>query len=57
MPTNTVKINNSDDFEWYVRDSKMEELIKWLKENGVKREDHIPSEQPALEQENKDNTP
>jgi len=51
VPTNTVKINNSDDFEWAVGDSKMTELIKWLEENGNRVEDHIPSEQPALEKE------
>lgn len=45
MPSNIVKINNNDDFEWYVGDSKMEELIKWLEENGTRLKD-IPTEQP-----------
>ena len=36
MPGNTITINNSEDLEWYVGDSKMEELIAWLDENGVK---------------------
>ena len=39
MPGNTVKINNFDGLEWYVGDSRMEELISWLDENGVKTED------------------
>lgn len=39
MPGNTVKINNFDGLEWYVGDSKMEELMDWLKENGIKTSD------------------
>ena len=39
MPGNTIKINNHDDLEWYVGDSKMDELINWLNENGIKTED------------------
>lgn len=50
VPANTIKINNSDDFEWIVGDSKMEELIKWLEENGERIEDHIPSEKPHYEE-------
>ena len=38
MPGNTVKINNFDQLEWYVGDSKMEELTKWLDKNGIKTE-------------------
>lgn len=36
MPGNHIRINNNKDFEWYVGDSKMDELIEWLNENGVK---------------------
>ena len=36
MPGNTIKINNYDGLEWYIGDSKMEELIEWLKVNGEK---------------------
>ena len=36
MPGNMIKINDSDDLSWYVGDSKMEELIKWLSENGYR---------------------
>ena len=34
MPGNTIKINNHENFEWYVGDSKMEELLSWLESNG-----------------------
>lgn len=50
MPGNTVIINNADELEWYVGDSKMEELIKWLNENGSKMEseDAPPAGEPAF---------
>lgn len=35
MPGNTVKINNSKNHEWYVGDSKMDELMQWLHDNGL----------------------
>jgi len=38
MPSNSIKINNS--IEYYVGDSKMEELLAWLEENGTKCGDH-----------------
>ena len=38
MPGNTIKINNYKGLEWYVGDSKMDELIKWLVNNGKKIE-------------------
>ena len=34
MPRNIVRINNSDEVEWYVGDSKMEKLITLLDELG-----------------------
>lgn len=34
MPGNTIVINNNAEYKWYVGDSKMDELIKWLDENG-----------------------
>ena len=36
MAGNTIKINNNNNFQWYVGDSKMDELIKWLNKNGIK---------------------
>jgi hypothetical protein len=36
MPGNTILINNYKDLEWYVGDSKMDELVKWLNDNGEK---------------------
>lgn len=51
MPGNTVKINNVDDMEWYVGDSKMEELIAFLDENGSKLETTEAPESEAIEPE------
>jgi len=39
MPGNIVRINNSDEFEWYVGDSKMEKLIELLNTIGHKMND------------------
>lgn len=39
MPGNTIRINESIDLDWYVGDSKMDDLINWLNENGLKRND------------------
>ena len=36
MPGNTVKINKRNKLNWYVGDSKMDELINWLNKNGLK---------------------
>lgn len=36
MPGNTVTINNSKELEWYVGDSKIEEVIATLNEVGFK---------------------
>ena len=38
MPGNTIKINNDDDLEWYVGDSKMDSLLEYLNKFGVKTE-------------------
>jgi hypothetical protein len=38
MPGNTVKINESNEMEWYVGDSRVDELLLWLDENGIKRD-------------------
>lgn len=38
MPGNVVRINNSNKSKWYVGDSKMEELIKFLNDIGFKEE-------------------
>ena len=35
MPGNTVVINNSKNLEWYVGDSKMPKLMRWLDKYGV----------------------
>jgi len=37
MPGNIIKINNFDELEWYVGDSKMKKLIKYLDKIGFKR--------------------
>lgn len=36
MPGNTIKINNSNNLEWYVGDSFMDVLINWLEQHGIK---------------------
>jgi hypothetical protein len=40
MPGNTIKINDTLDLHWYVGDSKIEEVISWLNENGEKIDLH-----------------
>ena len=39
MPGNTVKINNSDGMQWYVGDSKMDEVIETLNRVGSRIHD------------------
>ena len=34
MSGNTVKINNSDLYEWYVGDSKIDDVVAYLDANG-----------------------
>jgi len=46
MPGHIVQINNSKDQKWYVGDSKIDSLLKWLAENGVKKDS---SEKPTVE--------
>lgn len=36
MPSNTIKINFSDELSWYVGDSKMDDLISYLDEIGYR---------------------
>lgn len=36
MPGNTIKINNREELSWYLGDSKMEGLIDWLNDQGIK---------------------
>ncbi len=36
MPANIVKINDSKNLEWYIGDSKMKKLIKYLNKIGIK---------------------
>ena len=36
MPGNIVQINHAEELEWYVGDSKMDELIKCLDEIGFR---------------------
>jgi len=44
MPSNQILINKA--LEYYVGDSRMEELLKWLNENGFKQ-----GEEPEEEEE------
>ena len=41
MPGNIIQINRAKELEWYVGDSKMENLIKYLDEVGFKTTDNI----------------
>jgi hypothetical protein len=34
MPGNIIQINRAEELEWYVGDSKMEDLIEYLKKIG-----------------------
>lgn len=36
MPGNTIEINRAEDLKWYVGDSKMEDLIKYLDTHGYR---------------------
>jgi hypothetical protein len=36
MSGNTVKINNTNELNWYVGDSKIDELMEWLDKNAEK---------------------
>ncbi len=38
MPGNTVCINNSKDLTWYFGDSKMDQLLEYLYQHGIKEE-------------------
>ena len=42
MPANQIIINNS--IKYYVGDSRVEELITWLDNNGIKQEDNTDAE-------------
>lgn len=39
MPGNTITINNSKKLEWYVGDSKMDKLIEYLDDVGIREQD------------------
>lgn len=44
MPGNIIQINSSEELEWYVGDSKMDDLIKHLDEIGFRTsEDDVTS--------------
>ena len=38
MPGNIIQINSAEELEWYVGDSKMDDLIKYLDEIGFRRD-------------------
>jgi len=41
MPGNIIKINNSEDLQWYIGDSKMDKLIKLLNKIGFKEKINV----------------
>lgn len=48
MPGNIVKINGSNELSWYVGDSHMDNLIKYLDEIGFMESEEIKDEQPSF---------
>ena len=42
MPGNIVQINRAEELEWYVGDSKMEDLIEYLNEIGSSTSEDDP---------------
>ena len=36
MPSNIVQINHAEELEWYVGDSRMEDLISYLEDIGFR---------------------
>ena len=47
MPGNIVQINHSRELEWYVGDSKMEDLIAYLDSVGFREEDTTSPDDPS----------
>lgn len=49
MPGNTVQINKRDELEWYVGDSKIEQVINLLNEIGIKnKEETLQDEEKVV---------
>ena len=49
MPGNLVVINGSEGFTWYVGDSKMDELIRFLHEIGFQEQPKAPIKEGMME--------
>ena len=47
MPGNLISVNDSKDLIWYVGDSKMDKLIKFLDKVGFKRQPKDKSPDPS----------
>ena len=47
MPGNIIQINGARELEWYVGDSKMEELIECLNEIGFPTNEDDPTSSDA----------
>lgn len=47
MPGNIIQINRAKELEWYVGDSKMEDLIKYLNEIGFPTNEADPTSSDA----------
>ena len=43
MPSNIVQINKAEELEWYVGDSKMENLIEYLNKIGFPTSEDDPT--------------
>jgi len=55
MPGNLIVINRSKELTWYVGDSKMDELIKFLHKIGIQQQPSKPNK--ALKADGPDTVP
>ena len=46
MPGNIIRINDSDSLEFYVGDSKMSGLLRWLKRHAFSEKRHPTKPKP-----------
>jgi len=53
MPGNTIKINNYDGLEWYIGDSRIDQVIELLDKVGFKTGDDMPEKTHKINIEDK----
>lgn len=57
MPGNIIKINNTEDLSWYIGDSQMPELIKYLDMHGYREVSTRQTETGYIVESEELNTP